>query len=212
MREQKKPYKNIIFDFDGTLVDSYSLMLDVLDDNKMNLSLNFSRSQLEHLKGLSMREIIRELHIPLTKIPFFVHSLRTELHKHLDRLRLFDDIEQTLRKLKEKGLNIWIVSSNSRENIVDFLKLKNLEIFNDVISDDSIFFKHRAIKHLIKENKLELVKTVYVGDEVRDIHAAQKAHVDVISVTWGFNHKETLIQNNPTFAVDFPSQIIDLIS
>ena len=208
----QKHYKKIIFDFDGTLVDSYALILDVLDDSEMNRSLNLSRSQLEHLKGLSMREIVKELHIPLTKLPFFVHSLRNEMRKHLDRLRLFDGIEQSLEAIKARNLNIWVVSSNSRENIVEFFKLKNMNVFNDVISDDSVFFKHRAINSLIKDNKLDKVETVYIGDEVRDIHAAQKAGLDIISGSWGFNHKEKLQEHNPTFIADYPSQILEIIS
>ena len=52
---------------------------------------------------------------------------------------------------------------------------------------------------------------VYVADETRDIEAAKKAKVRIISVTWGFNSREILKKQNPDFLVDRPEEILRII-
>lgn len=62
----------------------------------------------------------------------------------------------------------------------------------DFIYQCSLFSKSKTLARVLKEQNLTLAETLYIGDEVRDIESCQKIGLDILSVTWGLNDKESL--------------------
>ena len=52
---------------------------------------------------------------------------------------------------------------------------------------------------------------IYVGDETRDITAAQKSRVQVVAVAWGFNSPQILTQFNPDHLIHHPLELLDIL-
>ena len=86
--------------------------------------------------------------------------------------------------------------------------------FDFVFSGNNIFGKDKHLKAILKHTHLNSLKdsVVYVGDEGRDMKAAQKAQVLAMGVTWGYNSLSLLQQSDPDFLCEDPSQILSFIN
>jgi HAD superfamily hydrolase (TIGR01662 family) len=213
--------KVIIFDFDGTIADTFQTVLRIGD--KLSIELGYgdlrkkfgfekiTKEKIERLRNKRPQDLIKEYKFPIMKIPSIVKKGREELNKQIQFLKPIKGVRDAILKLKKDGYEIGILTSNSEENVKKFLKKNKLDFFGFIYSGSSIFGKHRVIKTLMKKRSLREEEVVYVGDETRDIEAAKKAKVKVISVTWGFNSKKILEKQKPDFLISRPSELIKAV-
>lgn len=204
-------YKNIIFDFDGTLADTMPLIIQNIETLFPQYSTTIP-TEIKDLQNMSISEIIKRYKIPFYKVPFIINKVRNELTKHMKDVSLFPNMKYVLEQLKKKGIILGILSSNTENNIHQFLHHNNIDLFNFIHSELNIFGKDKTLINLIKKHNLLLKETMYVGDELRDIEACQKIGMDIIAVSWGFNSLPRLKSENPTFTVTKPIDILDLVS
>lgn len=201
----------VIFDFDGTVADSLKLLWGIY--NKLALEYgcrNIKEEEIETLRGFSARELIAKLKIPLLKLPFMVEGVREELARNIEFVDPIPGMQKVLKRL-QKSYNLMILTSNSEENVHAFLSVNKMEFFDCVYSGSTIFGKQRLINYLIKDFKLDKSKVIYVGDEVRDIEAAKKSGIKVVSVSWGLNTKELLAKHNPDFLITSPQELVSVL-
>jgi len=195
----------IIFDFDGTLADTLPFMRDrMLRLIKEAKATDLPDNEIiEKIKAKSYPELMKEFKISWLKLPFIlakVYQAQMDLYNEINKIKLFPGIRKLLGRLDEKGYRLGIVSSNMKENIKKFLEVKRLTVFFEfVYCEKNIFGKEKAIRHMLTDRGLKKTEIVYIGDEVRDIEAARKAGVKIISVSWGFNSKENLQKYQPDF-------------
>ncbi|MGF1479556.1 MAG: HAD-IA family hydrolase [Cyanophyceae cyanobacterium] len=205
--------KVIIFDFDGTIADTYEAIVDVT--NSLAAEFDYqqvSQAELAQLKALSSREIIKRSKISIFKIPFLLKRVKEELGKKIETIEPFDRIETALSALKQQGYQLGIVTSNSEENVVAFLEKNGLDsLFTFIYSGTSLFGKHHVIRSLLKQRGVAAKEVVYVGDETRDIEAAKKSRVKVISVGWGFNAPSVLAQHQPDCLIQHPQELVQVV-
>ena len=71
--------------------------------------------------------------------------------------------------------------------------------------------KSHHLKTLLKTHEFDLNKTIYIGDEIRDIEAAHKVGIRIAAVTWGYNSKKALESYHPDFLITEPQQLLNLI-
>ncbi|WP_017293110.1 HAD-IA family hydrolase [Geminocystis herdmanii] len=204
----------LIFDFDGTLADSRKTLVEIA--NNLALEFGFDRvteDEMLRLSHLSSRDIFYESPIPPYKIPFLLRRVKKELNQKIASLEPFDGIQEALSSLKKQGYRLGILTSNLKENVVDFLNNNNLdEYFDFVYSASTLFGKHKILKKIIKKHNLCREKVIYVGDETRDIEAAKKSQIKVIAVTWGFNSASVLAKYEPDFIIHLPEQLTEFIT
>ena len=131
-----------------------------------------------------------------------------EYHKSMDPYE--EDLKETLKILKSKLSYMGIISSNSKKNINTFLKNEKIDTMDFIISSP-LFSKEIKINKLKKKLKLKDEDILYVGDEVRDIVSAKKANIDIASVTYGYNTKEYLSSENPTYFIDDLKELFNII-
>ena len=197
--------KYIVFDFDGTLADTFDIIKTIVIKEYGAIDIDF-----ELVKELGAKSFLKQMNIPLWKLPEMAFNVTSKLRNSKD-IKLFPGIVDLLNNLKN-NYNIGIVSSNSKENIIDTLKIHNIEsLFEFVYSDSSVFGKHLVLKKMCSKYKINPLEVIYVGDEDRDIIAAKKIKIKTIAVTWGFNSKEKLSRENPDFMVDSPMQILEVV-
>lgn len=206
--------KVILFDFDGTIADTYQAITTIT--NQLSTEFGYKALNQEELfliKNLSSREIVKLSEISVFKLPFLIRRVRSELSKEIAQLDLIKGIDQVLLKLKQLGYVLGIVTSNNKENVDIFLtKNKLTHLFDYVYSDTAIFGKHRVINQVIREHRLAKSDVIYVGDETRDIRSARKSQIPVVSVTWGFNAREILNDNQPDYLIDHPVELLRAIA
>ena len=200
-----------VFDFDGTIANSIPISITILKRfARSDFNRKIDDKLVEELRDKPIPEIFKALKVPIIKLPLIASKARKELNKEVANLKPIKGMRDTLIKLKKRGQILGIVSSNSRESILKFLEANDLEIFDFIYTNSRVFGKSSSLKKVVKENKENKGDIVYFGDELRDIEAAKKVGIKIVSVTWGVNSREKLIDYKPNFLVDEPKEIIDL--
>lgn len=204
--------KFIIFDFDGTLVDSKDVSISVF--NQLADKHKFKKinpNDFESLRRLSIMERCKAVNFPLYKIPFLAGEAYVLYKSSSSNLVLFDGIKNLLDKLKNKGYSLAIISSNSEYNIREFLQKNQIDYIKDVFCSNNIFGKDKIIKYFLKFHKLKKSDVIYVGDEIRDIVGCKKAGVKVIWVGWGYDVIDMAKQESPDYMVNSPIEILEIV-
>lgn len=191
----------LIFDLDGTLADSYNVFLKAFKIVAEEFNLKTADLSSEHLKNLGTREILNELGVSLIQLPFITKRGREEMWKLREELYLFNDVEETLNTFIKEGVHLAILTSNSSE-LVHYLIPESIAEHIDILKPSALFGKAGAIKKYCKEKKFIKAEVGYVGDETRDIEAANDAEVNSIAVSYGFNSKIALQKYSPTLIID----------
>ncbi|NEP46068.1 MAG: HAD hydrolase-like protein, partial [Okeania sp. SIO2H7] len=159
--------KTIIFDFDGTLADTFELIVSIT--NRLSPKFGYqpvAEEDIAKLQNLSSRDIIRQSGISYLKIPFLIRRLRNQLKNRIAEVNLFPGIKELILDLKSEGYSVGIITSNSLDNVKKLMALNGLEnSFDFIYSVGRLFGKHKAIASLLKREKLNPETVFYVGDE-----------------------------------------------
>ncbi|MDB5707297.1 MAG: gph [Sphingomonas bacterium] len=201
-------YDLAIFDFDGTLADSAPWFIDILNDIADRFGFRqASREEIELLRSCNIREIIRRLEVPAWTLPYIARHMRQRAAADADRIGLFPGTWQALIALKEKGVDLAIVSSNAEANIRGTLgrELAGLVAFYGCGS--SLFGKAAKIRQAVKQCGAARARAIYIGDEMRDVEAARAAGIASGAVTWGYAAPAALAQAGPTLTFRQMSEI-----
>lgn len=205
--------QTVIFDFDGTLVDSLEQSLRIANALAPQFGLRqVTESELQHLRELNPQEILRGLKIPLWKLPCFLHRLRQEMVVRDCALLGVPQIPQLLQDLSRRGVRLGVLSSNDRRVVERFLRDADLlPLFTFVEGGARIFGKSYRLRSLLRRYRIPRQQVFYVGDEVRDVVAARQAQVKSIAVTWGFNTLTALQQAQPHALIEQPQELLTIL-
>lgn len=204
--------KYIIFDFDGTLVDSKNVLITIYNQiAEQHQYKKVSPEEVELLRKLSIKERCRFLQIPMYKIPFLARKFQSQYKEALTNITLIAGIKDLLEELTSKGYKLAIISSNAESNINTFLKENKINNINQIFCSSNIFGKDKVISKFLKANKLHHHEVIYIGDEIRDIEASKKCGVKVIWVEWGYDVKERAKEAHPDYIAKIPHDILTIV-
>ena len=186
-------YKLIIFDFDGTLADSFPFVLSIIDQVADKYKIKrIDQTEIDLLRDYDARKVLKYLGIPLWKVPTIANYGLGLLAKEFDRLRLFEGIEALLQTLSNQGIKLAIVTSNRYENVYKVLGPQNAALIDYYECGASLFGKQSKLKKVLKKSGVRPDEAICIGDEIRDIEAAQKAKIPFGAVAWGYTKVEAL--------------------
>jgi HAD superfamily hydrolase (TIGR01549 family) len=207
MEAKTEAVKAVIFDFDGTIADSFEVFVRAIEVVLKRKS--FTTSEIKELRKYPMPEVMRKLNIRKWQLPMLVIKGRREVDRHMDEVTVFKDIPDVLSKLSSDGYKLYIVSSHTPEGIQAFLdKYQLSQYFSGTYGNVSLLGKARTLKKLQRQHGFANNECAFVGDEVRDIQAAIKAGVACIAVGWGFNAPTTLEAHHPKLLAKNPTDLI----
>ena len=212
--------KGIIFDLDGTLLDT------VADINReLNKALNkFDYDSIDHEEtrkflGNGSRTLVKEAlkQTVDTKTLDEVSSYYITNYSKPEAnilTRPYEGIIDMLNKLQQIGIKT-AITSNKMDVAVKEL---NVKVFNGLFDialgesektplkpDPTMLYQALELMGLRKEEVL------FIGDTEVDLQAATNANLDSVAVTWGFRTKEFLTSLNPNYIIDEPRQLIEII-
>ncbi|GAB4019003.1 HAD hydrolase-like protein [Spirosoma koreense] len=184
-------YKLVIFDFDGTLADSFPYFLSTV--NILAETYNFPRidpEDVDRLRGLDARQMMKHAKLPAWKIPLIANSFIRLMARDIDQIRLFDGIAELLEQLSRQGVRLAIVSSNSEANIRRVLGPDNAALITYYGCGTSLFGKQHKFKKAMTKSGARSDETLCIGDEIRDILAANEAAIACGVVGWGYTRAD----------------------
>lgn len=206
-------YPLVVFDFDGTLADSFPWFAGIL--NEVADRYRFRRiapHETEMLRGLDARAIVRHLGIPAWKLPFITRHMHGLVSRDIAGISPFAGVPAMLTALTEHGLRIGIVSSNREANIRAVLGADQARQVAHYACSAALFGKARRLRGLIRTAGFTPAETIYIGDEIRDADAARAAGCAFGAVAWGYTRRDALDRCGPTLAFDTPAQIIGTLA
>ncbi|WP_338653458.1 HAD-IA family hydrolase [Lysinibacillus sp. Y5S-8] len=204
--------KHIIFDFDGTLADSTAVFASAWNTLAQKYKFKgIELKEIDTLKKLSISERSKLFDFPMYKLPMILPQFYKLYRQSLNDVHLFDGMKEVLMEIDKRGYKIIIISSNSKENILEFLKMNGIHCVTDVLCSNRIFGKDKVMKKFLKDSNVNSADVLYIGDEQRDIVACKKAGVPIVWVEWGYDAIEVVQNENPEYKVATPQEILEII-
>jgi phosphoglycolate phosphatase len=198
----------VIFDFDGTVADSFAESLAAYNRVAPKLHLRrVAEAEVPGLRRINAGQLMTALGIPMWKLPRLMIAVRADLMDHFDAVAPVPGIGAAVRALAKTGYRLAIVTSNSKANVYAFIARHDLNVFGTVVAGASIFGKATRLKRLLKAAGTDVSTSVYIGDTNPDVRAAREAGTSAIAVTWGFSSREPLAEEVPDALLDSPDEL-----
>lgn len=191
-----------IFDFDGTLADSFPWFVSVLDQTADHFGLKrVDPAEIEALRDRSSRDALEHLGVPLWKLPQISAYMRRLATEGLSRIPLFAGAAGALAALHGAGVKLAVVSSNSEANVRSVLG-ESAGLVDRYDCGASLFGKAGHFRGVLDATRVPKLRAIAIGDELRDIEAARSTGIAIGSVTFGYNSRRALEGGKPDFLFD----------
>jgi pyrophosphatase PpaX len=233
MRELSTERRAILFDLDGTLIDTTNLILRCFEHSWQNVcGLEHSREALIETFGIPLREAMRSLMIETSKFNTaseiegevdLIERLLTEYRlfnvaNHDAMACPFDDVEQVIRELRARGYLIGVVTSKGRDLAIRGLDLCSRDMIIGGLIDVAVFLedtdKHKPdpepiLAALEKLNALPAY-SAYVGDSRPDMIAGRRAGVQTVAALWGPFPRAELEREHPDHLAESITELLEI--
>jgi phosphoglycolate phosphatase len=183
----------IIFDMDGTLVDSSIVLVN---------AINYVREQL-YLPPMPREQILRGINDPTIDPASYFYKIRAFAPEHErwfqeyysrhhdTQIALYEGVEPMLRALKARGVRLALATNAYRNSTLEALKHLGLtDQFDAIACGDDVPHPKPApdmLLRLLEQTDTERANALFIGDGPRDQQAAQAAGIKYIMVDWGFS-------------------------
>jgi len=205
-------YKLVIFDFDGTLADSYPWFISVFEDLSKRYRLpTIEMTDMEKLRSLDISQILKEYRIPFWKVVLIGNHLKKLMNSQINQIRLVSGMQSVIETLGKQNIKLAVVTSNAEKNVRRVLGPHNMPYFSLIESGASMFGKKGRFLKILKKTGIPASETLSIGDEVRDLKSAREAQIHFGAVTWGYTDYKTLQQHAPEEIFYHPNQILEAI-
>ena len=191
-------YSFVIFDFDGTIADSFPWLLNVLDEVADQYQMkHLDRADLELVRGLDPRRLMQTYKVPFWRLPAIGATIRSNMSRDIGQIRLFEGMDQVVRGLASAGVTLAMLTSNACANVRQVLGEEIAALFDFYECDVDVFGKPARIRRLLKASGLPAGQTLMIGDELRDLEAARRAGIAAGAVAWGYARFDVLAARRP---------------
>lgn len=211
-----KNYSLVLFDIDGTLVNTSSVVFESF--NYIFKKYNQPEVSFDHFItffGRHPKKVFQELKYDIPNpdkaaVEFFDYQLENG-----DRMQLYPHVFDTLQKLLLIGKKVGIYTNANRKKTMTILE-KVIKItptnYCIIVTGDDVANPKPHPEGLLKcasEMKTSLTDAIYVGDSIADILAAQAAPMDSLLLTNG--EDKSYIQVKPTYTVKYLDGLFDIL-
>ncbi|VXC36330.1 HAD hydrolase-like protein [Massilia sp. 9I] len=206
-------YRLAIFDFDGTLADSFPFFISVFNQiADLHGFRHVGADEAQDLRHHDTRAIMRHVGMPAWKLPLASRSFIGLMRENAARIPLFEGVREALLRLDREGVRLAIVSSNSEQNVRTVLGPQLSSLFGHYECGMSIFGKAGRIRKVVRRASVAAEHALYVGDQAMDAEAARKAGVAFGAVSWGYAPIEALRRAAPDREFGTPAEFLHILN
>lgn len=205
-------YELIVFDLDGTLMDSAAKILTCLAAAAADVGIPHPGEEAaRNIIGLGMEEALVALFPDVQaaqRLQFLARFREHYLHLDTTEIACFPGVPQGLQQLVKDGYQLAIATGRPRRGLDRVLAQAGLHpLFVASRCADEVYSKPhpRMLQEILEETSTSAEQTVMVGDTVYDMQMARSAGVDALAVSYGVHQTERLLQEGAMACVDsFP--------
>jgi phosphoglycolate phosphatase len=201
-------YQLAIFDFDGTLADSFPFFIRVFNQLAEQHGFKGIDPDLAPTyRSYDARQIMEQVGMPAWKLPLVARSFISLMRQNAASISLFEHTDEMLLHLANKGVTLAIVSSNSYDNVSQILGPANTKLISQFECGMSIFGKSARIRKVLEKTGVPCSEAIYIGDQITDLEAARTEKIAFGAVSWGYGTIESLRELSPEEEFDGVSAI-----
>ncbi|MGN6187230.1 MAG: HAD family hydrolase [Thermoanaerobaculia bacterium] len=210
-------YRAVLFDLDGTLVDSYSALTEVVNHARRTHGLDDLTSERIHeIVGDGMEKLLQRA-FERTEIPQTIVSAFETRYDEVccEESKVLADVEATLAKLHDLGVQMAVCTNKPTffsKKILDFLGLSHY--FRAIVGPDAAGARKPEAQHLhvtLKSVEFGVEHSLFVGDMPVDVRAARNAGMDIAVVATGSSTREELEATQPDHFLARFSDLVKLV-
>ncbi len=205
----KPRHELIIFDWDGTLMDSVAKIVRcftaALDDVG---ALHPGEDATRHVIGLGLSEAVTQL-LPgadnATRAQVVEHYRQHFLHLDQTEMPLFPGVRAGLEGLAAKGYLLAVATGKARRGLDRVLRATDMaHLFRVTRCADEAFSKPhpRMLEDILEHTGIQAERALMVGDTTYDMLMARQAGLDGLAVTYGVHGRELLMEHGPLACLD----------
>lgn len=192
-------YRLVIFDFDGTLADSAGWMRASINDVARRYRFkSVPDHEVDALRDLDTREVLRRLEVSWWKLPFIARHVRRRMARDAHRIAVFEGVPELLAELSERGIEIAVVTSNAEANVRTILGPETSRHIRTFQCGAGLFSKRPKLRRALRRAGVRAHEALAIGDEVRDLDAAHAEGIPTGAVSWGYATPGRLRAQRPT--------------
>jgi phosphoglycolate phosphatase len=210
-------YRAVLFDLDGTLVDSYSALAEAVNHARRTHGLDdLSSTRIRDLVGDGVERLLQRA-FERTEVPrSVVHAFESRYDEVCcNESKVLTDVEATLAKLHQLGVQMAVCTNKPTvfsKKILDFLELSHY--FRAIVGPDLAGARKPEAKHLLVT--LESVdcghdQALFVGDMPIDVRAARNSGIDVAVLATGSSTREQLEASKPDHFLPRFSELVNIV-
>jgi len=216
MISRKSIYKNVIWDWNGTLLDDVNNCVNII--NSLCLLHNIEELNLSTYKNIFTFPVVNSYEQlgfdtspeAFDRISQCFHSSYEEL---LPNCKLYEGVPSVLRELKGRGVSQFILSAHEQSRLLETVKEYELDSYFDFISGSDNLHGKGKTEHglnLIKEQKLISTETIMIGDTLHDFEVAQKLGISCILFSGG-HMSENRLKNSGVPVINKITDLLNLL-
>lgn len=206
--------KTILFDLDGTLIDSNELIEKSFEHTFAQFGYSFSREEILQFNGPPLTETFMKIDPDLADEMLQTYREHNMRH-HDEYVKLFPNVKETLEILKQHGIKMGIVSAKVHQGVRQGLEVTGIAPYFDTVIgvDDVVNAKPHPEPVLKGMNDLgaESETVLMVGDNYHDIEAGKNAGTKTAAVAWSLKGVEYLQQFDPTYIVHHMYDLLPIV-
>ncbi|KPZ53569.1 HAD-IA family hydrolase [Pseudoalteromonas sp. P1-25] len=207
-----KKYKLVIFDWDGTVMDSISKIVNCIRHSALALNIEPpSDTAIKNIIGMSL-ELAIEVLFPddVAQHPALINGYKQQYRVDTTPTPVFDNVENVLSTLKAQGVILAIATGKGRAGLERLLDESQLRVFFSA-SRTSCEAQSKPspdmLYQLLDELEVNVDDALMIGDTKIDMAMAKAAGMDRIGVTMGVHNAEQLNEFTPVATVDNYQQL-----
>jgi len=217
----------LIFDFDGTLIDSVPDLADAT--NAMLTTLGKETYPIDSIRnwvGNGSRMLVERALVG--KVEVLEGELTAEEADHAEQVFFeaynnisgsktvaYPDVDSGLKKLKDAGYTLALVTNKPIRFVPKILQSFGWQdLFSEVLGGDSLPVKKpdpAPLLHVCEALNINPAQAIMIGDSRNDILAGQNANMDTLGLSYGYNYGQDIRELNPTEAFDDFAALVDYL-
>lgn len=199
-------YKAVLFDLDGTVLDTSDLIISAFRHTfQKHCNRELTPLEIHAFFGKTLRSAIE--HFAPDKVEESIQSFREFNLVHHDQMtKIFSGVTETIQSLHEAGIMTVIVTSKTKKTALRGLKLFNLDHYFPIIIGSDQCQNHKPhpepIQKALFQLEMKPEECLMVGDSPFDLISARRAGVKTVAVRWTRVSWKTILHEVPDFTLE----------
>ncbi len=223
----KQDKQLLIFDFDGTLIDSVPDLADATNTMLEQLGKpTYSLDTIKEWVGNGSRLLIERALVGQTVVSAgqvtqeeadHAEQLFFDAYKNISDSKTvaYPDVDRVLRQLKDAGFTLALVTNKPIRFVPKILETLGWSpLFSLVLGGDSLAVKKpdpAPLLHTCETLNFTPEQAIMIGDSINDIHAGQRAGIDTFGLSYGYNYGQDIRDSDPTHAFDTFADLLEFL-